>query len=341
MLDLAVDVAGTRIESAAGAVLSHTPGKRADRTSHLGPSATVLWSALRDALAQAAVEAGANVVLGTPLRGVTWQNDGSPALEFESADGATTIQPALAIGADGASSVFRRCMLPDDPAPEFAGTAVWRGATPTPAGWDPDVAGWRLVRGNRAFMIVYSRARPGHVVWQLFCSTWPADRISELASVAHMSGDRRAGVAPADCTARAVQVLRDDGWPEAWQALVAGAADDSVAEHPLLFRRPNSCRTWHRGGALLIGDAAHLSTPLLGQGTSSAFEDALAVGRAVKEHGACAAAAAACEAARVDRATAIQGMSVALYGKQQAGEQFDEIGEHLKAGWMEVEFAAL
>ena len=37
---------------------------------------------------------------------------------------------------------------------------------------------------------------------------------------------------------------------------------------------------WRRAvAAALLGDAAHLSTPMLGQGTSAAFEDALALGR--------------------------------------------------------------
>jgi 2-polyprenyl-6-methoxyphenol hydroxylase-like FAD-dependent oxidoreductase len=31
---------------------------------------------------------------------------------------------------------------------------------------------------------------------------------------------------------------------------------------------------WHRGGIVLVGDAAHPSLPNMGQGTSQAFEDA-------------------------------------------------------------------
>lgn len=345
MLSLAVDVEGTRIESVDGTVLSHTPGKRADRTSHLGPSSTVLWHALRDELATAAREAGARIELGWALQSVAWgeeegQEEGA-LLTFTTRDGETaTLSPSLAIGADGASSAFRAAMLPDDPPPEYAGTAVWRGATPTPPGWDTTLAGWRLLRGARAFMIAYSRARPDHVVWQIFYSSWPEERVSELASVAHMSGDRRVGATATDCLQRALSVMEPD-WPDDLKELVAAADPASVAEHPLLCRRPEVCRTWTRGAAALLGDAAHLSTPVLGQGTSAAFEDALALGRAVGVHGACAAAAATYVAARVERASAIQAMSVELYGKQTRGEPFDEIGEHLKAGWMDIYFAAL
>jgi 2-polyprenyl-6-methoxyphenol hydroxylase-like FAD-dependent oxidoreductase len=188
-------------------------------------------------------------------------------------------------------------------------------------------------------MIVYSRARPGHVVWQLFAGGWPEARVGELASVAHMSGDLSDATTPAACLARALTTVVD--WPAELRDIVAGADPATVAEHPLLFRRPADCAVWAVGAAALLGDAAHLSTPMLGQGTSAAFEDALALGRAVREAGgAGAAAAAAYQAARVDRAAAVHGLSVALF-ERQAGESVDEIGEHLGAGFMEAGFEAL
>ena len=42
-------------------------------------------------------------------------------------------------------------------------------------------------------------------------------------------------------------------------------------------------QVWGRGRVTLVGDAAHMSTPFLAQGTSQAFEDALALGRAIGE----------------------------------------------------------
>ena len=43
------------------------------------------------------------------------------------------------------------------------------------------------------------------------------------------------------------------------------------------------CQTYARGRVALVGDAAHLATPFLGQGCSQALEDALELGRAVGE----------------------------------------------------------
>ena len=47
------------------------------------------------------------------------------------------------------------------------------------------------------------------------------------------------------------------------------------------------------------------------------------------------------ERARIPRATAIQRASVGLYKRQGRGERVDEIGEHLKLGFMEIEFESL
>ncbi|MDX3895080.1 FAD-dependent oxidoreductase [Pusillimonas sp.] len=41
---------------------------------------------------------------------------------------------------------------------------------------------------------------------------------------------------------------------------------------------------WHRGRALLIGDAAHASTPFMGQGGAMAIEDAVVLGRMLDEN---------------------------------------------------------
>lgn len=77
-------------------------------------------------------------------------------------------------------------------------------------------------------------------------------------------------------------------------------------EHPQLYRHPDDCKVrlhqsagarllflvvesneaavlqvWGRRRVTLAGDAAHLATPVLAQGSSQAFEDAVALGRAI------------------------------------------------------------
>ena len=57
-----------------------------------------------------------------------------------------------------------------------------------------------------------------------------------------------------------------------------------LTEHGQYYRDPDSCAEWGRGRVTLLGDAAHLGTPFLAQGTSQAIEDALELGRWVCWH---------------------------------------------------------
>ena len=52
---------------------------------------------------------------------------------------------------------------------------------------------------------------------------------------------------------------------------------------------------WHQGRVLLIGDAAHASTPFMGQGGAMALEDAVALGERLAQPGSLAATLAAFE----------------------------------------------
>jgi anthraniloyl-CoA monooxygenase len=46
------------------------------------------------------------------------------------------------------------------------------------------------------------------------------------------------------------------------------------------------CRTWHRDGVVLLGDAAHTAHFSIGSGTKLAMEDAIALARSIEHHGA-------------------------------------------------------
>ena len=44
------------------------------------------------------------------------------------------------------------------------------------------------------------------------------------------------------------------------------------------------CEKWHLGRVVLVGDAAHASSPMMGQGGCMAMEDACALGNLCKSH---------------------------------------------------------
>ena len=61
-------------------------------------------------------------------------------------------------------------------------------------------------------------------------------------------------------------------------------------------------RSWHQGNVCLLGDAAHATTPNLGQGACQAVEDAYALGRLFKSGKNPAAVFSALEKIRMKRA---------------------------------------
>jgi len=64
-----------------------------------------------------------------------------------------------------------------------------------------------------------------------------------------------------------VAVCRD------WAAPVQGTPEDAILQNDIIDRPP--LRWWGRGSVTLLGDAAHPTTPNLGQGACQALEDAV------------------------------------------------------------------
>ena len=68
-------------------------------------------------------------------------------------------------------------------------------------------------------------------------------------------------------------------WPEAARCLLTTAVPDGLAQARY---RDTVVRRWHRGRAVLVGDAAHAMSPQLGQGVNMALADALALRDALR-----------------------------------------------------------
>ena len=270
--------------------------------------------------------------------------------------------------------------------PTYSGTAAWRGVLrPLPSNWDRKDWGWCAFFGSdddagsprvitypvaaseKLLMTKESGGGSGGggsggggdlcLIWQLFCR-FPEGRLLELSSRLHYAGGgdvtttSGSSSPPSGKVQRALEAL-GEGWPPFLVEAIGQTDPCQVAEHGVYFREADESAPWGNGGRVtLLGDAAHLGTPLLGQGSSAAFEDALALGHELKRGGGGGAGGgrkAALDASllrryeerRIPRATAIQRASVALYKRQGSGERVDEIGELLEAAFMEIEFESL
>ncbi len=204
---------------------------------------------LLDLLAEAAREAGAEIVTGAALRAALPDDD---AVHLDFSDGRRA-RAGIVIGADGVRSGLRSSHL-DGAAPRFTGHVAWRGLVPAeklPEGVVPEAAcvtmgpGRHLVtyplRNGRLINFVAVQARDG---WQAEGWMHPDDPAHLRAAFAGWSG-----------------------LPEQ----VLGAATETflwgLFDHPVL-------PVWARGRIALLGDACHPMLPFLAQGAAMALEDA-------------------------------------------------------------------
>jgi 2-polyprenyl-6-methoxyphenol hydroxylase-like FAD-dependent oxidoreductase len=162
-------------------------------------------------------------------------------------DGRETRHEAV-IGADGLHSRVRAWLHESQP-PRYAGHVCWRGIAPL-------------------------KTEPG-----MFFETWGGGRRFGMAPCGegraywYATLNARAGFQPDDHRDKLLRLFRG------WHAPVTMAIE-STAEflfHEIHDRQP--LESWGRTACTLLGDAAHPTTPNLGQGGGLALEDAVVLAR--------------------------------------------------------------
>ncbi|OWK45249.1 Salicylate hydroxylase [Fimbriiglobus ruber] len=157
----------------------------------------------------------------------------------------------LVVGADGINSAVRAALFGAS-APRYAGYTCWRGVCPRPAGVEPGYVGEWWGRGMR-FGI----------------TTIPGDRVYWFAVANAPAGH---GIPD---PGRPAALFRD--WAAPVPELLAATPPAAIVHGDILDRPP--ARPWAQGRAVLVGDAAHPTTPNLGQGGCLAIEDAVVLAR--------------------------------------------------------------
>ncbi|RZS85297.1 FAD-dependent monooxygenase [Pigmentiphaga kullae] len=294
-----------RYMTAEGVLLQEVPGPKVagpDRPAYNG----IARRALQEILVSAARQAGAVLRAGCAIHSLAQDEDGASVVL---SDGRRE-RYATVIGADGIYSWLRRNVFGVDLRARPTGQSVWRVMMPRPEAmtWGAMMVGPRSKAGfipisrELMYLLLVTQEEPGTVM--------PAQRLHVLLK------ERLAdfgGVVP---------------------GLLAAIDDPAkVVYRPLevVMMGP----PWHRGRVVLIGDAAHASTPHLGQGAAMAIEDAVVLGDLVRQGLPWRVLTDAYMRRRFERATFIQDASFRIgefeQGREPGLDLFDLLGQARQA----------
>jgi 2-polyprenyl-6-methoxyphenol hydroxylase-like FAD-dependent oxidoreductase len=214
--------------------------------------------ALHRVLSTAAQRLGTRVRLGMSFAKIEERSD---AVRVTFTDGSER-EYDLVVGADGVYSAVRAALFDPDIKPHFTGQGVWRYNVRRPRELTRVFMCVGLQGGKCGFCPLTESA--GYV---MLVQSEPGNPKHPSSSLADIFRGRMAA-----CTGVMAE-LRDQ------------IVDSSqVVYRPLeamFLRSP-----WHTGRVLLIGDAAHATTPHLGQGAAQAVEDAVVLGDVAGKHNA-------------------------------------------------------
>jgi len=199
-----------------------------------------LQRVLADAAGRDAVHTGAQCT------GVEQNGD---RLIVHFADGSET-RADVVIGADGVRSAVRESIFPGV-ALRYSGQTAYRGVVAYPLPPELDGTGWEV--WSAGARVGFGAIGHGEVYW-------------------YLTQDAPAGESDPPGTLRAKLDALAAPFPAPIPALLAATDAARVIRTDLGDFAP--IPRWHRGRVVLLGDAAHATTPNLGQGGAQAVEDA-------------------------------------------------------------------
>ncbi len=202
---------------------------------------------LHNILSEHVLEVGTKVRLGISVDTLEQDADG---VDITFSDGSTG-RYDLVVGADGVGSRTREQIFPGAPKAEYTGQSVWRIFVPRPEGVDQrhfylggkNKVGFTPVSDTEMYMFINQRTEK---VWRE-PETLPAEMRKLLEGYRGFAGQVRDSITD----------------------------DTEVNFRPLeAFVLP---APWHVGRVVLVGDAAHPTTPQLASGAGMAVEDGIVV----------------------------------------------------------------
>jgi FAD-dependent urate hydroxylase len=170
------------------------------------------------------------------------------------------------VGADGISSTTRRLLDPTAPRPEYTGL-IGMGGEALGVDVDHDPGTFQMMFGTRGFF-GFIASEPRRVLW-----------FANLPVREEPDRDGLASVSPHEWKERLLDMFAGDA-PPATNLIAATDASSFRLGASHTLEPP---RAWHCGRAVLVGDAAHATSPSSGQGASLALEDAVELARCLRD----------------------------------------------------------
>ena len=200
----------------------------------------------------------------------------------------------MLVGADGLHSVVRT-RLHGKSRPRYAGYTCWRALTRFEHKALPSGMAFEAWGPGKRFAVHH--CGQGRIFWYGTKNT--------PEGMADAPGGRKAEVL--DC-------FRD--WFSPIPELIEATQDD-ILRNDIVDRKP--IKSWGKGRVTLLGDAAHPTTPNLGQGACQAIEDALTLAHCFGRSGNSEASLRVYEDMRIRRTTTItnQSLRVGISGQLQ------------------------
>jgi 2-polyprenyl-6-methoxyphenol hydroxylase-like FAD-dependent oxidoreductase len=227
-----------------------------------------------------------HITLGTTCVSYTTDQKVANALFAEGDD----VRGQIVVGADGIKSLVRQQLLGPEPL-RYAGYTAWRGVghidrPEVP----PGVTLLAMGRGSQAGLLPIGGGR----------TYWFA-----TANVPAGGEDAKGGH-------KAELLGRFGDWYAAIPAVIQATPESAIIRNDIVDRPP--VRRWTDGRVTLLGDAAHPTTPSMGQGACMAIESAYVLAKCLREAERPEAGLATYEQARFERTAMITNQSW-KYGK--------------------------
>jgi 2-polyprenyl-6-methoxyphenol hydroxylase-like FAD-dependent oxidoreductase len=267
----------------------------------LPASGAIMRPKLHQIMSTAVRRLGAKIRLGVTADRFTQNASG---IEVNFSDG-TQGKFDLVIGADGIYSQTRSMLFPDAIAPYYTGQMSWRVVAPHPPGLDRS----EFFFGHRNIGGINPCSQSEVYAFILN----PAPEPIRIPSAEQADFLRR--------------LLADFGGS-------MGVVRDGIGPHSSIVQRPfEYClqpAPWHVGRIVLIGDAAHATTPHLASGAGIAVEDGLVLAEELRRcDGDIEAGLVAFTERRFERCRYVVESSVAIGERQLADAAPQEIAERM------------